>query len=88
MIFVGRVPKGTTEPELRAALVLTGAYVGNIEFALDRVTGLQRGFAFVRLLARMDARSDMGELSQLRTATLDGQALDVHGIPPQRRRRN
>ena len=88
LVFVGRVPRGTTEPELRAALALAGTYVGDIEFALDRVSGLQRGFAFVRLLARMDTRTDGLELGRLRAATLHGQPLDVQGIRPQLRRRS
>ena len=83
-VFVGGVPRGTTEPELRAAFALAGTDVGDIDFVLDRVTGLQRGFAFVGLLVRVDTRTDAIALRQLRAATLGGRALDVQGLPPQR----
>lgn len=79
-IFVGGIPRGTTEPELRAAFALIGVVVGAIEFVVDRTTGVQRGFAFVRLLARIDTRTDASELVQLRSAMLDGRALDVQGV--------
>jgi hypothetical protein len=85
-IFVGGVPRGTTELELRAAFALAGADVGDIDLVLDRVTGLQRGFAFVGLLVRVDARTDAIALRQLHAATLGGRAFDVQGLPPLRPR--
>ena len=85
-IFVGGIPRGTTEPELRAAFALAGVVVGAIQFIVDRATGVQRGFAFVGLLARIDIRMDSRELVQLRSATLDGRALDVQGLPTRRLR--
>lgn len=84
LVFVGGIPRGTTEPELRAAFALAGAVVGAIEFVVDRTTGVQRGFAFVRLLARIDSRTDAAPLAQLRSAMLDGRALDVQGIEARR----
>lgn len=81
-IFVGGIPRGTTEPQLRAAFALAGVVVGAIEFVVDRTTGVQRGFAFVRLLARIDTRTDARELVQLRSTMLDGRALDVQGVGP------
>jgi len=83
-VFVGRVPRGTTEPQLRAAFALVGAEVGPIELVLDRVTGLPRGFAFVSLLRRIDDPSDALELGLLRRATLDGRSLDVQRVPGRR----
>lgn len=83
-VFVGRVPRGTTEHQLRAAFALVGAEVGAIELVLDRVTGLPRGFAFVSLRGRIDARTDALELRLLRLATLDGHSLDVQKVPGQR----
>lgn len=85
-IFVGGVPRGTTEPELRAAFLLAGTDVGDIDLVVDRVTGLPRGFAFVGLLVRVDTRTDALALRQLRSAILDGRMLDVQGLPPPRPR--
>ena len=85
-IFVGGIPRGTTEPELRAAFALAGVVVGAIEFVVDRTTGVQRGFAFVGLLARIDTRTDAPELVQLRSAMLDGRALDIQGAEARRLR--
>jgi hypothetical protein len=55
--------------------------VAGIEFVLDRVTGLQRGFAFVVLSVPLDTRSDALVLERLRRTTLEGRVLDVQGIP-------
>lgn len=86
-IFVGGVPRGTTEPELRAAFAIAGTDVGDIDLVLDRVTGLQRGFAFVGLLVRVDRLTDGLFLRQLRSAALGGRVLDVQGVPAPRRLR-
>jgi hypothetical protein len=83
-VFVGRVPRGTTEEQLRAAFALVGAEVGAIELVLDRVTGLPRGFAFISLRGRIAAHTDALELGLLRLATLDGHPLDVQRVPSQR----
>lgn len=83
-VFVGRVPRGTTEPQLRAAFALVGAEVGAIELVIDRVTGLPRGFAFVSLRGRIDASTNALELGLLRLATLEGHPLDVQKVPRQR----
>ena len=83
-IFVGGIPRGTTQPELRAAFALAGVVVGAIEFVVDRTTGVQRGFAFVDLLARIDTRTDAPELARLRSAMLDGRALDIQGVDARR----
>lgn len=85
-VFVGGIPRGTTEPELREAFALVGVVVGAIEFVADRTTGVQRGFAFVRLLAPIDSSKDARALAQLRSAMLDGRALDVQGVEARRLR--
>jgi len=78
-IFVGGVRRGTTELQLRAAFAFVGMEVGCIEFVVDRVTGTQRGFAFVDLEMPLD-RTDTG-FGQLRSAMLDGQPLDIQAVP-------
>jgi hypothetical protein len=83
-VFVGRVPRGTSEGQLRAAFALVGAEVGVIELVMDRVTGLPRGFAFVSLRRLADAPADALELGRLRRATLDGHLLDIQKVPGRR----
>lgn len=80
-IFVGGVPRGTTEDELRGAFALTGTLVGNIEFVVDRSTGVQRGFAFIDLGRRIVSATDELAFGRLKLAAIDGRALDVQGIP-------
>jgi hypothetical protein len=81
-IFVGHFPRATTELELRDSIAVAGFAVREVEFVLDRVTGLPRGFAFVRLELRVEADAAELSLGRLRTATLDGQPLDVQAIGP------
>ena len=78
-VFVGRLPRETTEPQLRAALALEGVEVGLIELILDRVTGLPRGFAFVDRLVEGGAFGP-AVLVSLRRAELAGRTLDVRGV--------
>ena len=80
-IFVGGVPRGTTEPELRGAFASAGTEVGAIEFVVDRSTGVQRGFAFIDLGRRIVSATDELALGRLRSASIDGRLLDVQGIP-------
>jgi hypothetical protein len=81
-MFVGGVPRETTEVELRGAFALVGVDVGNIELVRNRVTGLPRGFAFIRLCpGGADAKADTLALRRLRTATLDGAPFSIQGVP-------
>ena len=80
-IFVGGVPRGTTEPQLRHAFAVAGADVGTIAFVVDRVTGIQRGFAFVDLLETMHTSADALAIDRLRSTTVDGCVLDIRGVP-------
>jgi RNA recognition motif-containing protein len=79
-VFVGNFPRCTTELQLRDALGVAGFAVREVELVLNRVTGLPRGFAFVLLEARVDAGAAELSLGRLRTATVDGQPLDVQAI--------
>lgn len=78
-IFVGGLLRGTTDLQLRAAFAFVGMDVGNIEFVIDRVSGIQRGFAFVDLQAPLD-RADAA-FGQLRSAKLDGHPLNIQVVP-------
>jgi RNA recognition motif-containing protein len=81
-IFVGRYPRHTTELELRDALGDAGFPVRTVEFVMDRVTGLPRGFAFVLLESRVDGAAAQLALGRLRAATVDGHPLDVQAVAP------
>ena len=83
-IFVGGVPRGTTEPQLRAAFAVAGIDVGLVEFVVDRVTGLQRGFAFVDLCLPISTSTDTPAFGQVCSATLAGHALDIQAVPARR----
>jgi hypothetical protein len=80
-IFVGGVPRGTTEEQLRQAFASVGTEVGAIEFVVDRSTGAQRGFAFIDLGKRIFSATDTMALVRLRAAAIDGRAFDIQGIP-------
>lgn len=79
-IFVGNFPRCTTELQLRDAFAVAGFAVRDVELVLNRVTGLPRGFAFVLLKSRVDADAAPLSLRSLRTATVDGQPLDVQAL--------
>lgn len=83
-IFVGRLPRETTELQLRDALAVAGFPAREVEFILDRVTGLSRGFAFVLLESQVDAGAAEVSLERLRTATVSGHPLDVQAIGARR----
>jgi RNA recognition motif-containing protein len=85
-IFVGGLPRNTTEEMLRAAFALGGSDVGAIEIMRNRATGLPRGFAFVKLLARFDVSIDTDALDRLASTTMEGRPLDVQGVPERPRR--
>jgi hypothetical protein len=85
-IFVGGLRRGTTDVQLRTAFAFVGVDVGNIEFVLDRVTGIQRGFAFVALQTPLDLADTA--FGQLRSATLEGQLLHIQAIATRRATRD
>ena len=68
------------EEVLRAAFALGGSDVGAIEIMRNRATGLPRGFAFVKLLARFDVSIDTDALDRLASTTMEGRPLDVQGV--------
>jgi hypothetical protein len=85
-IFVGGVPRGTTEPQLREAFASAGTAVGCIEFVVNGTTGVQRGFAFVDLLHPICVAIDGAALARLHAAMIAGRGFDIQGIPEQRLR--
>ncbi len=69
-LYIGNMPYGTNEAELREILVEFEP-IANIHMPLDRETGETRGFAFVEMASR-----DLGEAA---IAALDG--CDFNGRP-------
>jgi RNA recognition motif-containing protein len=80
-IFVGGLPRDTTEEMLRAAFALAGGEVGTIEIVQNPATGLPRGFAFVKLLTPFDASIDPRALERLASTTIDNRRLQIQGVP-------
>ncbi|MGH7437989.1 MAG: RNA recognition motif domain-containing protein [Polyangiaceae bacterium] len=85
-VFVGSLPPGTTEDELRAAFASGGTEVGNITLVRSRATGLFRGFAFIALLARFDVGLDPRALDRMASTTMRGRPLVIQAVPLRPRR--
>jgi hypothetical protein len=79
-IFVAGFPRQMTELALRDAIAGAGFPVREVEFVLDRVTGLRRGFAFVLLESKIEPGAAGLSLNRLRTATVEGRVLDVQAV--------
>lgn len=77
-IFVGNLPFGATEDEVRAMFEPFGA-VDRVNIMTDRETGRSRGFAFVEM-------SNEGEADRAITAlngkNLGGRALNINEARP------
>ena len=60
-LFVGNMPYGATDTDLRGHFSTVGA-PSNIVIPVDRETGRPRGFAFVEYLDRAEALLSVREL--------------------------
>lgn len=83
-VYVGGLPRGTTEPVLREAFSAVGVRVRDIDVVMDRAKGASRGFAFVLLCERVDPEIDPLPLARLRRASLDGCRFDVRAVRERR----
>ncbi len=72
-IYVGNLPSGTSEEEVRALFAQYGT-VHSVKLISDRETGRARDFGFVEMEAR-DAETAIGELNG---ASFQGRALRVN----------
>jgi cold-inducible RNA-binding protein len=61
-LFVGNLPCGVSEEELRGLLGRVGE-IRSVCIPLDRLTGRSRGFALVEVASEMDAREIVREFN-------------------------
>ena len=81
-IYVGNLPYGLTESELRDAFANFGA-VSTVKVLTDRETGRSRGFGFVEMPNRTEAEAAVANLNG---KDLGGRALRVNEARPRERR--
>ena len=77
-IYVGNLPHGTTEEELRSLFGKHGR-VERVSILHDHATGRSRGFGFVEMPDDVEAER---AIRALNGATLGGQALKVNEARP------
>ncbi len=73
-IYVGNLPRESTEARLRSLFEAGGRVVGKVTVAMDKRTGRPRGFGFVEMESDEAAEATLKELAG---AQLDGQALKL-----------
>ena len=81
-LFVGNMPYGATEADLRAHFALVGA-PSQIAIPLDRESGRPRGFAFVEYLDRAMAEEAINRFNQ---QPFMGRSLSVSEARPREER--
>jgi RNA recognition motif-containing protein len=81
-LYVGNLPFGTTEDDLRAEFSKHGTVVG-AQIIKDRETGRSRGFAFVEMSDGADAA-----IAALNGAMFQGRTLTVNEARPREERRS
>ena len=77
-IFVGNLPRVSTEEELRKAFEAYGT-VDTVAIIKDKFTGVSRGFAFVEMSDQEAARKAIAELNG---KDMGGRALTVNEARP------
>jgi RNA recognition motif-containing protein len=80
-LYVGNLPFGTTEEDLRAEFSKHGTVVG-AQIIKDRETGRSRGFGFVEMSDGADAA-----IAALNGAMFQGRTLTVNEARPREERR-
>lgn len=81
-LYVGGLSFDTTDESLRTFFEQAGT-VESASVVVDRYTGRSRGFGFVEMASRAEARKAIEELSG---KTLDGRTITVdEARPPQQR---
>lgn len=81
-LYVGGLSFETTDESLRAFFEQVGT-VESASVVVDRYTGRSRGFGFVEMASRAEARKAIEELSG---KSLDGRTISVEEArPPQQR---
>jgi len=77
-IYVGNVPRGTTEEELQEAFQAFGQ-VASVAIIKDKFSGESRGFAFVEMPSKAEAQS---AIAGLNGKEFKGRALTVNEARP------
>ncbi len=62
-LYVGNIPYGTTDTDLRTLFGQNGRAVTEVKIVTDRETGQSRGFAFVEMANKDDALAVINELN-------------------------
>lgn len=81
-IYVGNLPYGLSESELRDAFANFGA-VSTVKILTDRETGRSRGFGFVEMPNRTEAEAAVANLNG---KDVGGRPLRVNEARPRERR--
>lgn len=81
-IYVGNLPWGSTEEEVRE-LFATYGEVHSVKIIEDRETGRSRGFGFVE----MSSNEAENAIENLQEASLDGRPLRINEARPRQPRR-
>ena len=77
-IFVGNLPYGVTDHDLRQAFEAHGA-VSSASVILDKFTGKSRGFGFIEMPNQAEAQAAVGALNG---QELQGRAMRVNKAQP------
>ncbi len=77
-IFVGNLPYGVTDNELRQAFEAHGA-VSSASVILDKFTGKSRGFGFIEMPNQAEAQAAIGALNG---KDIQGRAMRVNEAQP------
>jgi len=80
-LFVGNLPHGTTDTTLNDFVTQAGFQVASAVVIRDKMTGMPRGFGFVKLAEGEDAQRAIGSLNG---QALDGRSLTVNEARPMR----
>ena len=81
-IFVGNLPYGITDRELRAAFEAHGV-VSSASVILDRLTGKSRGFGFIEMPNREEA---LNAIQALNNKDMGGRAMRCNEAQPREER--
>jgi RNA recognition motif-containing protein len=81
-LYVGNLPHGTTETELRTLFEAHGA-VDKITLVTDRDTGRSRGFGFVEMINASEADK---AIATLNGSDLGGRTLTINAARPKSER--
>lgn len=77
-LFIGNLPWGATEQEIRDAFTSVGT-VKDCHLVIDRETGKSKGFAFVEMSTQDEATT---AIDRLNGSDIGGRAINVNEARP------